>query len=164
MPNGPEKLQYATLDGFSLPQERRAADRRSMNLRGFLVGGFKPRRRQGRRLADRHALVDWHEPHLLLAAILILLLSTLDAFFTLNILLMGGQELNPIMAWMLDRNLLLFTVVKMVLTGGGVIVLVATAKARIFNAMSVARVMHGFVAAYLLLVGYEWLILKGVLV
>jgi hypothetical protein len=163
MPKGRQKLQFAPQDGLSVPQERRAEDRRRMSLRGFLVGGFQPRRRDGRRSADRHALVDWHEPQLLLAAILILLLSTADAFLTLNILFLGGEELNPIMAWMLDHNLLLFTAVKRALTGGGVSVLVATARARIFNATSVARIMHAFVAVYVALVGYEWLILDRIL-
>ena len=161
MPEAQEKLQFAIQDGLSVPQERRVADRRSMSLSGFLVGGFKPRRRKGRRGEDRHALVDWHEPQLLIAAIMILLLSTADAFLTLNILFLGGEELNPFMAWMLNRNLLLFTTVKMLLTGGGVIILVATARARLFNATSVARIMHGFVAAYMMLVGYEWVILDG---
>ena len=138
----PQLIAGAGVD--SLPQERRKADRRRGSLWGFLVGGFRPRRRGGRRAEDRYALVDWHEPHLLLTAVLILLLSTADAFLTLNILLLGGEELNPFMAWMLDRNLLLFTAVKMLLTGGGVIILVATARARIFQAMTVSRVMHGF--------------------
>jgi hypothetical protein len=147
----------------SLPQERRNADRREASLGGVLVGGVRPRRRGGRRTQDRYALVDWHEPQLLLTALLILLLSTADAFLTLNILLLGGEELNPVMAWMLDRNLVLFTGMKMLLTGIGVIILVATARARIFNAMRVSRVMHAFVVAYLMLVGYEWLILDGAL-
>ena len=51
----------------------------------------------------------------------------------------------------------------MILTGLGVIVLVATARARIFNATTVARVMHAFVAAYIVLVGYEWFILDRAL-
>ncbi len=163
MPKGRQALRMALQDGPSVPQERRTADRRRMSLRGFVVGGFRPRRRAGRRSGDRHALVDWHEPQLLLAAILILLLSTADAFLTLNILLLGGVELNPVMAWMLERNLLLFTVVKMVLTGLGVIVLVATARARIFNATSVAKIMHGFVAAYSALVVYELLLIDQAL-
>ena len=158
-----EKIVLAAQNGLSVPQERRVEDRRRGSLSGFLVGGFKPRRRSGRRIDDRHALVDWHEPQLLLAAILILLLSTADAFLTLNILLLGGEELNPVMAWLLDRNLLLFTAVKMVLTGGGVVILVATARARIFKTTTVARIIHGFVAAYVALVGYEWLILDQAL-
>jgi len=163
MTNGWEDPQLISNGTDSLPQDRRYADRRKGSLLGFLVGGFSPRRRRGRRAADRYALVDWHEPQLLLTALLILLLSTADAFLTLNILLLGGEELNPFMAWMLDHNLLLFTAVKMLLTGVGVIILVATARARIFQAVRVSRVMHVFVAAYLVLVGYEWLILDGAL-
>ncbi len=163
MATGWDKPQLAGGGSDSLPQERRFADRRRATLWGFMVGGMRPRRRGGRRAVDRDALVDWHEPQLLLTAVLILLLSTADAFLTLNILMLGGEELNPVMAWMLERNLLVFTAGKMLMTGVGVIVLVATARARIFNAMRVSRVMHGFVAAYVVLIGYEWIILDGAL-
>ena len=151
----------------SLPQvqaeRRRRQERRALSLWGFIIGSLRPRRRDGRRATDRHALVDWHEPHLLAMAVCILILSCTDAFLTLNILMLGGEELNPIMAWLLGKNLFAFTAVKMTLTGLGVVILVATARAKFFRVFTVSKVLHWFLAGYLLLIGYEWMILQRAL-
>ena len=163
----PETGIRETVSSGSLPQvqadRRRGLERRAPSLCGFLVGSLRPRRRHGRRASDRHSLIDWHEPHLLAMAVLIVLLSCMDAFLTLNILLKGGEELNPIMAWLLGKNLYLFTATKMTLTCLGVVILVATARARLFRVFTVSKVLHWFLAGYLILIAYEWAILQRTL-
>ncbi len=152
--------QAASLDTVS---ERRAVcDRRRLTLRTFLQGGFTPRRRGGRRDGEHEHLIDWHEPDLLFLALAILLLSVTDAFFTLTLMSGGAEEANPVLAYVLQRYPGYFASVKMVLTGGGVLVLVAMARARVFRIVRVRTVLQCFLAGYVVLVGYEMWMLKTV--
>ena len=140
--------------------ERRSGfDRRETNVRSFIQGGLTPRRRTVRRADETEAFVDWHEPHLLFLAVTILLLSVADAFLTLTLLTEGAHEANPFLAWLLDSHPQLFAVVKMMLTGVGLTVLVAVARARVFKIIRVATIMHWFLIAYAALIYYEWVLL-----
>ena len=153
--------QAASLDTDS---ERRAVrDRRRLSLRTFLQGGLTPRRRSGRRDGEHEHLIDWHEPDLLFLALAILLLSVTDAFFTLTLMTRGAEEANPVLAYVLQRYPGYFAAVKMVLTGSGVLVLVAMARARVFRIVRVRTVLQCFLAGYVVLVGYELWMLKLVL-
>ena len=144
-------------------ERRQGADRRRTTLRTFVQGGLTPRRRGGRRAHERDALIDWHEPHLLFLAVTILLLSFADAFLTLTLMTAGAEEANPILAFVLDDHPKLFAAVKMGLTGGGILVLVAVARARIFSLVRVGTVMHWLLVAYVALIGYEWWLLHSTL-
>jgi len=141
--------------------ERRVADeRRRTTLRSFLTGGVKPRRRAGRRAGEQHLPIDWHEPYLLFLSLTILLLSVADAFFTITLIVGGANEANPLLAFVLSEHPDLFAVIKMVLTGGGVLVLVAVARARLFRVMRVGVVLQGVFVAYVALIAYEWWLLR----
>ena len=144
-----------------IAERRQAGDRRRMTLRTFIQGGLTPRRRGGRRAHELDALIDWHEPHLLFLAVTILLLSLADALLTLTLMTVGANEANPILAFVLDGHPKLFAAVKMGLTGGGILVLVAVARARIFRLVRVATVMHWLMLAYVALIGYEWWLLRS---
>jgi hypothetical protein len=159
-----EHILSAAGGGVPALAERRAAgpDRRRVTLRSFLRGGFTPRRRGGRR-AGETVLVDWHEPHLLFLALVILLLSVADAFLTLILLSHGATEANPVMAFVLERHPELFAAVKMLFTGMGVLVMVAVARARVFS-VRVATVLHWLLVAYAALIFYEWSLLEYALV
>ncbi len=142
-------------------ERRQGPDRRRMTLRTFIKGGFTPRRRGGRRAHEQDALIDWHEPHLLFLAVTILLLSVADAFLTLTLMTVGANEANPILAFVLDGHPKLFAVIKMGLTGSGILVLVAVARARVFRLVRVGTVMHWLLLAYVALIGYEWWLLHS---
>jgi hypothetical protein len=138
---------------------RTAADRRTMTWRTFIQGGLTPRRRAPRRDTERNGLVDWHAPHLLFLSLTILLLSVADAFLTLTLIKQGATEANPLLKFLLDEHPRLFGGTKMVLTGGGVLVLVALARARVFRLVKVEAILHWFLLAYVALVAYEcWLL------
>lgn len=149
--------------GAIVPDRRLGYDRRRLSWRTFLQGGVTPRRRDGRRGTEAAALVDWHEPHLLLLAILILLLSVADAFLTLTLLTRGAHEANPILAFVLEHYPELFATVKMSLTGTGVLVLVAMARATVFRVIKVSSIMHWCLGGYVVLIGYEWWLLTKTL-
>jgi hypothetical protein len=141
--------------------ERRVADeRRRTSLRSFLTGGLKPRRRDGRRAGEQHLPIDWHEPYLLFLSLTILLLSVADAFLTITLITGGANEANPLLAFVLREHPDLFATIKMLLTGGGVLVLVAVARARLFRVMRVGVVLQGVFVAYVALIAYEWWLLR----
>jgi hypothetical protein len=153
----------AGLVGDSLRDERRiGVDRRHTTIRTFLQSGITPRRRGARRSEERHMPVDWHEPYLLALAVTILLLNVVDAFFTLTLLTRGASEANPFVAFILDVHPRLFALTKMGLTGGGVLILVAVARIRLFNVMRVGSLLHAVLAGYVTLIAYEWWLLRAV--
>ena len=81
--------------------ERRVnkVDRRRITLRSLLQGGLTPRRRGGRRAGDHEQPIDWHDPYLMLLALVMLVLSIADAFMTVTLLGSGAKEANPLTPW-----------------------------------------------------------------
>lgn len=123
-----------------------------------------PRRRTNRRGdAVDDGLLDWHEPHLLSLAIMILLMSVTDAFLTLTLISRGATEANPVMAFLLEQTPRLFITAKMALTGGGIIVLVALARARIFRVIRISIIIHWCMLGYVALLAYEAWLLRQIL-
>ena len=150
----------AMLAAGTFVERRRSVDRRRVTLASFLKGGLTPRRRGGRRADEQHLPIDWHEPYLLFLALTILLLSVADAFLTLTLIMGGAQEANPLLAFILRDHPELFAVLKMGLTGSGVLVLVAVARSRLFRVMRVGIVLQGIFVAYVALIAYEWWLLR----
>lgn len=107
--------------------------------------------------------IDWHEPYLLFLSVMILLLSVADAFLTLTLIMGGAEEANPLLAFILRERPELFAVVKMGLTGLGVLVLVAVARSRLFQVMRAGIVLQGIFVAYVALIAYEWWLLRSFL-
>src|ERR1700683_5092811 len=138
--------------------ERRAyVDRRNRTLRALFYGSFKPRRRDLRRTADdRSATVDWHQSRWLAVAMLILILSCADAFFTLTLLANGAYEANPVMASLLEGSGRWFAFAKIGLTSGGVLLLTVFAQARAFGRIPVGGVLYALLLGYATLVAYEY--------
>jgi len=145
--------------------ERRQSDdeRRRHSLRSFLHGGFRPRRRAGRRSDDHHRIfLDWHEPRLLYLALAVLLMSCADALFTLNILAGGGRELNGIMDQLIASDIRHFLAIKIGLTAISLVLLVMLANRRFLGRFPVVRVLQLFCCGYLLLMGYEIVLLSQI--
>ena len=143
------------------PIERRPGpDRRHTTLGSFLRGGLTPRRRNGRRAGEHHLPIDWHEPYLLFLSVTILLLSVVDAFLTVTLITGGAREVNPFIEFVLRVQPQAFAAIKMALTGLGVLVLVAVARARLFRVMRAGMVLQGVFVAYVALIAYEWWLLR----
>lgn len=143
--------------GPAVPVERRRAkDRRKLSPWSLLYGSFRPRRRRGRRQEDyEQAWFDWHEPGILYLAVAILLLSCLDALLTLNLLAVGGEELNLFMDDMIGQGSDRFLLVKISLTSVSVVLLGVAARRRFLGLFRVRRILEAACAGYLLLIGYE---------
>jgi hypothetical protein len=153
------RLEQPTVEVAAV-ERRVASDRRRTSLQSFVTGGFKPRRRTGRRAGEHHLPIDWHEPYLLFLSLTILLLSVADAFLTITLIMGGASEANPLLAFILEQHPTMFASLKMALTGAGVTVLVAVARARVFRIMRVGALLQAIFVAYVALIAYEWWLLR----
>lgn len=145
-------------DGGSRVQERRlAADRRRRTLFSLMAGSFHRRRSGPRRVADAGlAATDWFAPQWLAAALLILLLCVGDALMTLLLVSHGAHEINPVMDHVLHGDGRGFATLKFALTAAGVVLLVLAARLKAFGRVPVSMLLYLVLAAYLVLMGYEY--------
>ena len=147
----------------SLDQDRDPDDRREFSWRTVLFGFVRSRRRNTRRGSeDEPIYTDWHHPWLFFLATGTMILSSMDAFFTLQLIDRGAIELNPIMAILIGKGTLAFAASKMLLTGLGILVLVFLSRSRIFNLIRTGLVLTVFFTAYACLVCYEFIYLLNV--
>jgi hypothetical protein len=152
-----EQLRGAQTAPAGLIRDRRGQpDRRRLTLFSLIYGGFHPRRRHVRR-EDENTMpvVDWHDSRLLAVSVGILLLSCADAFLTLNLLVLGAHEANPLMARLIAMDVGLFMAVKMILTSTGILVMVALSRYRLFGRFRVVGTLYAMLAVYCLLVLYQ---------
>ncbi|MBX3615825.1 MAG: hypothetical protein KF839_01550 [Nitrosomonas sp.] len=120
--------------------------------------GIKVGRRMGeRRITARGepVYVDRYAGHLILCAVAILFLSTLDAFLTLNILANGGKELNWFMAVLIEDSTEKFVAFKLALTSLALILLIIHHEAHLFKGIRVRHINYSILAGYAILIGYE---------
>ena len=152
--------QGETWDG-QVERRRSARDRRHRLWYSLAYGGLKPRRRGGRRAGDHYRpIIDWHGPGIFASSLLVLVLCVVDAFLTLALLSSGLVEANPVMARVVGGTAEHFAAWKLLLTGSGVLVLVALSRFRVFRVLRVATILHSVVIGYLVLIGYELLLLR----
>ncbi len=141
---------------------RDLADRRNFDWRTVMYGFVRSRRRAHRRQSEVEPLfTDWHHPWLFFLATGTMLLSSMDAFFTLRLLELGAVEVNPVMAMVMGHSTAVFAVTKMLLTGFGILALVFMARSRIFNRIRTGIFLTVFFSFYCCLVCYEFLLLIG---
>jgi hypothetical protein len=67
------------------------------------------------------------------ASMIIILLSVLDAYFTLDLVNRGAEELNPIMAYYLERGPIIFFSVKYLLTWASLTVILTLKEGSLFG-------------------------------
>ncbi|MDY6857436.1 MAG: DUF5658 family protein [Thermodesulfobacteriota bacterium] len=81
-----------------------------------------------RREEDRWKLqwIDRHSSKTIVAVLSIMMLSVLDAIFTLDLVHRGAVELNPVLAYYLDYSPLIFFWVKYMLTWSAVLIILLT--------------------------------------
>ncbi len=94
---------------------------------------------------------------------LIVLLSCIDAAMTLTLLEHGAYEVNPVMAPIVGGSPLVFTLVKVGLTAGGVILLTLAARMRAFGKIPVSFLLYAVLLGYGSLVFYELRLLEETL-
>lgn len=159
MPRTPES------DSASEFNERRSRqDRRRHTMTSFFRGNLRPRRRKVRRQTEVGlGYLDWHESRLLYLAVTIVLLSCLDALFTLNLMSIGASEANVVMNSVLGRGVPDFLAFKISLTGLGVILLVIAAHRSFFGWFRVVRLLQLICIGYVALIAYEIYLFDSIL-
>jgi hypothetical protein len=145
-------------------ERRNDPDRRKRTLYSLVYGSFNPRRREARR-TDARSLrdLDWHHPQWLAVAMLIVVLCCVDAALTLTLIAHGAYEVNPIMAPIVGGSALVFTLVKVGLTAGGVVLLTLAVRIRAFGKIPVSFLLYTVLLGYGILVIYELRLLEETL-
>jgi Domain of unknown function (DUF5658) len=146
------------------PGRRNRPERRQIGVKSMFYALFFTRRRDLRREGEPVAYyTDWYSIPSFLVALGIVLLCVADAFFTLQLISLGGTELNPLMAYLLDRGLYLFVGIKMALTISAIIVLVMherftfVRRVRAFHILLLTFIGYSVLIAYeLTLLGPNW--------
>ena len=107
------------------PDRRQEPDRRKRSTSLFSRYCLNGRRRAARRANElRNSYVDRYDAPIAAAALLIVILSILDAFYTLTFLSKGGRELNPVAQSFIDFGPRSFVVMKGIVTGTCVLFLI----------------------------------------
>ena len=87
----------------------------------------------------------------------IMVLSALDAVFTLRLLDLGAIELNPVMAAVIGEGTLTFALTKMLLTSFGILALVFMARSMFMERFRTGAILTVFFVFYAILVCYEFI-------
>jgi len=132
------------------------SDRRARTLSAYWHGSFNPRRRDGRREADRiYPFIDWHSSRVFALTLLILLLCVADAVLTVTLMAHGAEEANPVMALFVPHALGWFAAVKLLLTANGMVVLTVCSRMRVFRSVPGEALLYAVLAGYVVLIVYE---------
>jgi hypothetical protein len=140
------------------------ADRRQRPTdpwQAFLLGG---RRQTHRRGEDRHHpyFVDRFSLAMLLGILALVSASFIDAALTVQLLLAGGKEINPLMDGLLAHGLGAFIMGKYALTVAGLPLLLIFKNHRLFGtSFRVGYLIPLFVALYCVLIAYQLALLHG---
>jgi len=155
------RLPDGTL-AFPLRERREGTDRR---LRSHLASdwtyAYRGRRRASRRDSEESTLVDLYDPALLGLAVGIMVLSVLDAAFTLMLIQAGVvEEANPFMRWLMEHDTQIFVNLKIVLTGAAVVFLVLCSNALVAGRIRGRKLLYAVLGLYLLVILYEVVLLR----
>jgi hypothetical protein len=145
---------------IALIERREGQDRRRHSWRTVTYCGLhgRGRRRQARRKGHNYYL-DWYEPKLVFTGFTLLLLSCLDALFTLTLISKGAYEANYFMARLLEAGTGLFVSVKVAITAFGILFLLMHSHFQVLRIGSGKRMLYLLVAVYGLLIAYELILL-----
>ncbi len=137
-------------------QQRTEKDRRKTPTPFFGRNTLRGRRMQARR-GDENSnyYVDRYEYKYLFLILGLVLLSILDAYFTLNILQGGGIELNPLMEFLISRNSKLFLGVKVFLTAFCILFFLIHKNFYIFGRLRMSAILNTVFLLYITLIIYE---------
>ena len=144
---------------------RRSEDRRKGRMPIFSKYWLTGRRGFFRREADRkisHQL-DRHNPKTFAIILSIIMLSIMDAIFTLELIHNGAAEVNPIMAYYLNIGPIVFFSAKYLLTCASILLIFLNQHAYIFNNRVPMKILYLFlIIPYILVVHWEIYLLSSI--
>lgn len=137
-------------------ERRHSEDRRRHSWRTVTYCGLQGRgRRHNARRSHHSYYLDHYEPRLVMTGLLVLLLSSLDALFTLTLLGKGAYEANHLMAALLNVGTLPFVITKVAVTAFGVLFLLMHSQFRILRVTNGQRMLEMLAGVYGLLIIWE---------
>ena len=143
--------------------EQRQLDRRQPSLKTQLGSLRHSRRRESRREDDHlDSYTDWYGHWPFAATLIIILLCFADAFLTIVLISKGAVELNTLMDWLIQKDIHMFAVVKMTMTGAALIVLVMHFNFRVYKYIAVRYLIYALVPLYSLLIFHELTMLANI--
>ena len=153
----------APVDGFPETPESDIDQRTQSDRRKTPTSPWSALPPAGRRIRARRAsehrlpyFVDRFSPRVFVIVMLFVLASVADALLTIRLLEAGGEEVNPLMARLLDRGVLTFFIGKYLLTVIGLPVLLIFGNVLLFGTrFRVKYLLVVFLALYLVLIGYH---------
>jgi len=138
--------------------QRKQPDRREVPTGPWSALPPAGRRMRARR-ASEHRLpyfVDRFSPRVFAIVALFVLASVADALLTIRLFEAGGEEVNPLMARLLDRGVVTFFIGKYLLTVIGLPVLLIFGNFFLFGTrFRVKYLLVVLLALYLVLIGYQ---------
>jgi len=156
--------QEQVITANALPAERRRdEDRRRHSWRTLTYCGLRGRgRRHQARRSDHSYYLDRYEPGLVMTGLLVLLLSCVDALFTLSLLSKGAYEANHLMAALLELGTHPFVITKVAVTAIGVLFLLMHSHFRILRVTNGKRILEILAGIYGLLIIWELLLMRTI--
>ena len=156
--------QEQVITGTTRPAERRQdEDRRRHSLRTLTYCGMRGRGRRHQVRRSKHSYyLDRYEPKLVMTGLLVLLLSCLDALFTLSLLSKGAYEANHLMAALLELGTHPFVITKVAITAAGVLFLLMHSHFRILRVTSGKRMLEVLAGVYGLLIIWELFLMRTI--
>lgn len=147
-------------EATAIAERRGNHDRRRHSWLTLTYCGFEGRgRRRYARRNDSDCYLDWYDPKLVFTGIAVLVMSCMDAVFSLMLLDRGAYEANYFMARLMETSDELFVTVKTAVTAFGIMFLLMHAHFRIMRVISGKRLLETVVVVYGLLIGYELMLL-----
>lgn len=117
-------------------------------------------RREGDR--DIHFYVDRYSLRSVAIVLATIFLSIADGFFTLNLVAMGAEEVNPVMAFFLQFGVLPFSLVKYFLTAGCLLVFLIHKNFKMFGRIPVKALLLKAFLLYIILILYELFLILSI--
>ncbi len=140
-----------------VPITRESFERREVSWRTVIFGFIRSRRHAKRRESEIEPLfTDWHSPWIFFLAISIMVMSSIDAFLTLELLERGAYEANPVIAWVMEWGTASFAAIKMAVTGVCILILVFLARVVVFKRIRTGAILTVFFSIYATLICYEF--------
>ena len=144
----------------TIAERREMRYRRHHSWRTLTYCGFQGRgRRRHARRSEYNYYLDWYDPRLVFTGIAVMVMSSLDAVFTLMLLDRGAYEANYFMALLMESSDELFVAVKMAVTAFGTLLLLMHSHFQIMGIISGKRLLQAAVTVYGLLMGYQLILL-----
>jgi len=120
---------------------------------------MQPRRKEDH---DSHFYVDRYSLRSVVIVLATIFLSISDGFFTLHLVSMGAEEVNPIMAFFLQFGVLPFSLVKYFLTAVCLMVFLVHKNFKMFGRIPVKALLIAAFLIYILLILYELFLILSI--